>query len=278
MTRYINLFIIALLFLTVKAFTQENSLYDCDNSKLFAGYLFNTGQYELSMHELERIGFFCDYDSTSQLTLLKAYRKLKKFKKANIFYDQVGYENIKNLSPEFREEYIRLLMSQQRYAEVQKSISSNIPVKQKYEHQIGACLLLKNWEEAYQLSLQEIPKANYKILGLRNVAQKSYSVKRKSPVLAALMSVVLPGSGKAYCGYWGDAAISFSFVASGAFFAIRGFQEYGTGNAYPWIIGGIAFSYYVANIYGGATSAIRYNDNIDHGFIHDTEEILYSDY
>ncbi|MCF8357485.1 MAG: hypothetical protein K9H26_01915 [Prolixibacteraceae bacterium] len=278
MTRYTKLLIIPLLLFTGFAFAQQNNPYDCENSKRFAGYLFNTGQYELSMHELERIGFFCDYDSTSQLTLLKAYRKLKKYNKANTFYDGIGYENIKSLSPEFREEYIRLLMTQQRYTDVQKSISTDIPIIQKYEHLLGTNLLLKKWEEAYQLSLRDVPKTNYKTLGLKNVAEKSYSAKRKSPVLAALMSVVLPGSGKAYCGYWGDAAISFSFVASGAFFAIRGFQEYGTNNAYPWIIGGIAFSYYVANIYGGATSAIRYNDNIDHGFIHETEEILYSDY
>ncbi|HPR32051.1 MAG TPA: hypothetical protein PLK12_08145 [Prolixibacteraceae bacterium] len=277
MTRSIKLFFL-LVFLVIGNAQAQNSLYDCDHSKRFAGYLFNTGQFELSMHELERIAFFCDYDSTTQLTLLKTYRKLNKFDKANLYFESIGSANLPSLLPDFRDEYVRLLMTQKRYSEVKQNLANNLPIRERYEHLLGSELLLKNWEEAYRLSLEDLPKTNYKILGLKNVAAKSHSAKRKSPVLAALMSVLLPGSGKAYCGYWGDAAISFTFVASGAFFAIRGFQEYGTGNAYPWIIGGIALSYYAANIYGGASSAIRYNDNIDHAFIHETETILFSDY
>jgi len=97
-------------------------------------------------------------------------------------------------------------------------------------------------------------------------------------LLASLISVIVPGAGKMYCGYWGDGALSFLFSASSTFFTIRGFNKYGSKSVYPWIIGGLAVSYYSANIYGGATSAIRYNTNIDHTFIHETEEILYSDY
>lgn len=266
-----------LLLLSVISFGQTN-IFDCDNSKRFAEYLFNTGQYQLSQHELERITFFCDMDSSSNLLLLKSYRKMKEFSKAKQFFPSDEISTLNTLSPEYRDEYVRLLMSQRQYADVRNNIDNGLNITQKTEHQIGSELLLKNWEKAYQLSLNEAPKMNFKIAGLRSVAQKSHAAKRKSPVLASIMSAIIPGTGKMYCGYWGDGVISLLFTASSTYFAVRGFQKYGTTNVYPWIIGGLAFSYYASNVYGGAASAIRYNDNIDHGLIHETEQILYSDY
>lgn len=265
------------MLLSTLSFGQTN-IFDCDNSKRFAEYLFNTGQYQLSQHELERISFFCDKDSLSQLMLLKSYRKMKEFSKVKEFFPSDNIEDLNKLMPEFREEYVRLLMTRGNYTEVQNSIDNGLNIPQKYEHKLGSELLLKNWEKAYQLSLVETPKMNFKIAGLRSVAQKSHAAKRKSPVLASIMSAIIPGSGKMYCGYWGDGFVSLLFTASSAYFAYRGFDKYGTTNVYPWIIGGLAVSYYASNVYGGAASAIRYNDNIDHGLIHETEQILYSDY
>jgi TM2 domain-containing membrane protein YozV len=210
--------------------------------------------------------------------LLKTYRKLKKFDKEEFYYNSQTQGNLNLLSADYRDEYIRMLMAGQKYSQVQKTITEGLHVRQEYEHLLGSELLMKNWEKAYQMSQQDVPKVNFKIAGLKKVAEKSYLAKRKSPVLASLLSVVFPGAGKMYCGYWGDGAVSFLFTASSTFFAVRGFNKYGTKSVYPWIIGGLAASYYAANIYGGATSAIRYNNNIDHTFIHETEEILYSDY
>jgi tetratricopeptide (TPR) repeat protein len=277
MTRLINLTIVLLLSTVIHTSGQGN-LFDCNNSKNFAAYLYNTGQYQLSEQELERISFFCEFDSTSRLNLLKTYRKLNEFDKAEAFFNKGGIDSLKILSPDFRDEYIRLLMTEQKYTDVQKMIGEGLPFRQQYEHQLGTDLLLRNWEKAYQLSRQDVPKLNFKIAGLKKVAEKSFQARRKSPFLASLLSVVVPGAGKMYCGYWGDGVMSFVFTASSAFFAIRGFDKYGTKSVYPWIVGGLAVSYYGANIYGGATSAKRFNDNLDHAFIHETEAILYSDY
>lgn len=97
MTRLIELTFLFLL-VSVLHTTGQNNLFDCDQSKNFAGYLFNTGQYELSEQELERISFFCEFDSTSQLTLLKTYRKLKKFDEEELYYTKKGLENLNLLS------------------------------------------------------------------------------------------------------------------------------------------------------------------------------------
>lgn len=277
MTRRFNLTLAFLFSILLSSYGQDN-LYDCGNSKNFALYLYNTGQYELSRHELERIKFFCGFDSTLQLTLLKNYRKLDLLSNEQEYFVSHDIKNWKNFSLDYRDEYIRMLMSGHQYSEVQLLINQGFNFSQVAEHKIGSELLLKNWEKAYQMSHSEIAPTNYKLAGLVNVAEKSVKAKRKSPFLAAVMSAVLPGSGKAYCGYWGDGAISLLFTASTTFFAVRGFNKYGADKVYPWIIGGLAASYYTANIYGGATSAKRYNNNLDHSFIHETENILYSDY
>ena len=277
MIRYISLFLLTLLVLAKPLWSQEN-LFDCDHSKRFANYLFNTGQYELSQHELERLLFFCEPDSASQLLLLKSYRKLKKFNKENIYFIGKSVSDLQTLSLDFRLEYIRLQMAQKNYSRVQNLAQQGLDFKQKLEHLLGASLLEKDWQKAYEISQQDIPDPSFKMNGLIQIADKSYHQKRKKPWIATVLSVVLPGSGKAYSGYWGDAAISFLFTASTSFFAYRAFEKYGTSNVYPWIIGGLAVSYYSANIYGGNRAAVHYNDNLDHGFIHETENILYSDY
>lgn len=277
MIRYISLSLLALIMLAKVSWSQEN-LFDCDHSKQFASYLFNTGQYELSQHELERLLFFCDPDSASQLLLLKSYRKLKKFNKENVYFIGKSVSELQALSPDYRLEYVRLQMAQKNYSLVQNVAQQGLDFKQKQEHLLGASLLKKDWKKAYEISRQDFSNAGFKLNALVKIADKSYHQKRKKPWVATVLSVVFPGSGKAYSGYWGDAAISFLFTASTSFFAYRAFEKYGTSNVYPWIIGGLAVSYYSANIYGGNRAAVHYNDNLDHGFIHETENILYSDY
>ena len=276
MIRFINIFLLLVLSNTI--LHAQSNIFDCNNSRDFARYLYNTDQFELAQHELERISFFCDIDSASQLLLLKSYRKLKNYNKANVFYIGKTIADIQELNPSYRMEYVRLLMAQNEYSQVKKAINNGLDFKEKYEHQIGTALLMQQWEEAYKISQQENAINNFKIEGLRKVAHDSYLSKRKKPLLATLMSILVPGSGKMYCGYWGDGAISFLFTASSTFFAYRAFNKYGPDKVYPWVIGGLAVSYYAGNVYGGNRAAINYNEKLNHEYIHETEHILYSDY
>ncbi|MDA3930865.1 MAG: hypothetical protein PF541_18095 [Prolixibacteraceae bacterium] len=277
MIRYIKFLFLISLNVAKPALGQTN-IFDCDNSRKFATYLYNTNQYELAQHELERISFFCKNDSTTQLILLKSYRKLNHFQPANLYFELKPFAEINKLNPEYRQEYIRLLMSQQQYIKVQETIQQGLEIKDRFEYQLGTELLLSHWDKAYEMSQQANAIKNFKLNGLRSVAEKSYHSKRKKPWLATLMSIVIPGSGKVYSGYWGDGVISFLFTASSGYFAYRAFNKYGSDKVYPWIAGGLAVSYYAANIYGGNRAAIRFNDNLNHEFIHETEQVLFSDY
>lgn len=276
MTRSVKLFI--LLLLSATGMQAQLNLFDCDQSKRFATYLFNTGQYDLSQHELERIKFFCETDSASQLLLLKTYRKLGKINEGLGYYTGKSFTEINGLSNEFKTEYIRMHMAGGNYALVQQTIEQGLEFPEREEHLLGTQLLMKAWDEAYATSRQIPVNSSLKIQGLQKVAEEGYHQKRKKPWVATILSVVVPGSGKMYSGYWGDGAISLLFTASSTFFAYRAFQKYGPDKVYPWIVGGLAVSYYSANIYGGHQAALRYNNNLEHGLQHETEAILYSDY
>ncbi|HKK81822.1 MAG TPA: hypothetical protein VJ909_06225 [Prolixibacteraceae bacterium] len=277
MTQHINIFIFIFLMLHINLFAQEN-IYDCENSKRFANYLFNTSQFDLAQHEFERLDFLCELDENTRLLLLKTYRKNKHYNQANQFFQTGKTSNLKTMPDEYKMEYIRLMMSQQLYGEVKKAISKGLRFPEKFEHQLGIELLQKNWEQAYSISTQPNTPDGIKAKSLINIARESYVSNRKKPWLAALMSVVIPGSGKAYSSYWGDGFVSLLFTASTGFFAYRAFNKYGTNSAYSWIAGGLAVSYYSANIYGGAKAAQRYNENLNHRYIHETEKILFSGY
>ncbi|MGF7137968.1 hypothetical protein [Roseimarinus sediminis] len=273
MTRLIKLLVLLLAGNVFSAKAQSN-LYDCENSRNFAAYLFNTAQYELAVHEIERIQFFCTSDDNTSLLLLKSYRKLKNYHKAELYFEAYSLQQIGQMDDAFKKEYISLLMAGNNFEKTLEVLEQDISLSEQTAYQLGSYLMLKNWEAAYQLSQRLEPVNNYTLAGLSAIAAKSYHAPRKKPWLATLMSVILPGSGKAYCGNWGDGAVSLLFTASTGFFAYRAFNKYGPEKVYPWIAGGLAVSYYAANIYGGNRAAVRYNDELEHQFIHETEELL----
>ncbi|MCF8363168.1 MAG: hypothetical protein K9G70_11155 [Prolixibacteraceae bacterium] len=276
MTRFFNILLFFLL--VANATFAQDDIFDCNNSKRFANYLYNTGQFELAQHELERLSFFCDLDQQNRLILLKTYRINEQHHKANQFFQTKEFSSIEKLPADYKMEYIRLMMSQQLYGEVKKAIENDLHFPEIFEYRLGIELLQKNWEKAYLISKEQNNINGLKATGLINIANESYQTERKKPWVATLISVVVPGSGKMYSGYWGDGLISFLFTASSSFFAYRAFNKYGADKVYPWIAGGLAVSYYSANIYGSAKAAKRYNDNLNHQYIHETENLLFSDY
>ncbi|MDA3880392.1 MAG: hypothetical protein PF436_08395 [Prolixibacteraceae bacterium] len=277
MTRFINTVFIVILFSASRLPAQEN-IFDCNNSLRFANYLYNTAQYELAQHEFERLSFFCNLNEETQLALLKTYRKNQQYSKANQFFQTKDFTRLEQMDTDYKAEYIRLMMSQQLYGEVQKAINTGLTFPEKFEHQLAIKLLHKNWNDAYNYTQNNNIPQNLKANTLTDISSRAYASTQKKPWLASLMSVVVPGSGKMYSGYWGDGLISLLFTVSSGFFAYRAFNRYGSDKVYPWIAGGLAVSYYSANIYGGAKAAQRYNENLNHQFIHETERILFSDY
>jgi tetratricopeptide (TPR) repeat protein len=79
---------------------------------------------------------------------------------------------------------------------------------------------------------------------------------QKSPLVAGVMSALIPGSGHIYTGHYGDGVTAFflnGLFIAGTVVAIR--QE---NYAVAGIVGVIGLPFYIGNIYGAANAATKY--------------------
>jgi TM2 domain-containing membrane protein YozV len=86
----------------------------------------------------------------------------------------------------------------------------------------------------------------------------------KSPTLAGIFSIVIPGSGKMYVGEWGDGITSLLVTGLFAFLAYDNFQADHTARA--WLFTGVGAFFYAGNIYGSIAAAQIFNAKIDFEF------------
>ena len=90
----------------------------------------------------------------------------------------------------------------------------------------------------------------------RELLRRYDSLPRKSPLLAAALSMVVPGLGRVYLGRWPDGLLSFLLVGTTAALAAQGFYKDGTDSVRGWILGGVAALLYAGNVYGSAVGAV----------------------
>jgi hypothetical protein len=102
-------------------------------------------------------------------------------------------------------------------------------------------------------------------INLMNIYAEINSHKSKSPVLAGLLSVIIPGSGKFYAGRKGEAISTFLSTAGTGLVTWENYRKNGL-NDYRTITFGAIFALsYLANIYGSAFSVtVLENDFKEH--------------
>jgi tetratricopeptide (TPR) repeat protein len=82
----------------------------------------------------------------------------------------------------------------------------------------------------------------------------------KSPVLAGIMSAILPGSGYFYAEHYGDGITAF--LINGLFIAGTVAAINQENYAVAGIVGGIGVPFYLGNIYGSANAAKKWNHGV----------------
>ncbi len=263
--------------ISVNLSAQENIL-DYNHSLKFARYLFTTQQLSFAAQEYERMNYLWPNDSIVILELVRSYRLNGRCDKYLHSKDLLTSDNKLLTHPSFRKEYLRYSLScrikDKDYFQVLSLLKPN---------EIDFYLASYYWvnSEYDQLKEFSIKKANLFESSnpkLYHVTTKFNNQKYKSPVAAAIMSTVLPGSGKAYVNRWGDAFISLLFVSTNAYAAYRAFNKKGIKSINGWIFGGLAFSFYSANIWGSAKAAKTYNRDIINKHQLNAENIIYSNF
>ena len=84
-------------------------------------------------------------------------------------------------------------------------------------------------------------------------------MRRRSPLAAAVLSALLPGSGKIYAGEVGDGLHSLVFIGLIGTLSVLSFRADGMDSVRGWIYASAGGVLYGGNIYGSIVSARRYN-------------------
>ena len=98
---------------------------------------------------------------------------------------------------------------------------------------------------------------------LRASAQEGMNLPRKSPILAGLLSAVVPGTGKIYCKQYGDGLYSLILIGVTGLLAWDGFRDDGLRSVSGWILGSISGIFYTGNVYGSSVAARVYNRQLE---------------
>ncbi len=107
-------------------------------------------------------------------------------------------------------------------------------------------------------------QTDYPIASIVSATGEASSIPSKSPCLAGFLSVI-PGGGYAYCGRYNDALISLVINAACAAAAYESFDN--NLNVLGGIFTAVGIGFYGGNIYGGVSSAHKYNRDEKSAFI-----------
>jgi TM2 domain-containing membrane protein YozV len=253
-----------LLFCSVSAQPDSPDYSSPDSILLFADHLFRQQDYLRAAYEYERYGILqTGTDAPPGEILLragKAYQCAGEYARSlDLFAEllrRVENDRIRTLAiHETGLTYFRMARFEESLLFLQDQPAAALVPDSRLL--IGADLMmLGQWQQA------EEALAGYGFAeteALRNIAQKGSTMRRKSPLAAAALSAVIPGSGKIYAGEYGDGIHSLIFIGVMGTLSVLSFRTDGLDSVRGWIYASIAGVLHAGNIYGSIVSARRYN-------------------
>ncbi len=254
--RYSKLLILlAYIFTPWSFFAQASDTLSSDNDESFALYLFNSELYQYASQEFEKL-LFKDPNNIDHLKkLITCYKKNDDFDMLENRLAQFDIKDEKVLI-----EYYNLLLLEKRTESLVLSLNqkANLLSQEDLEKlQFKMALVDMDWEKSKAL----YPNTN--LVEYEGIMNKIEEAKFKSPVTAAILSGIIPGTGRYYAKDYWDGAISTLFVISTGIQSYRRFKENGITAVGGWIYGGIGLGFYISNIYGSYQSAKYYNQKLN---------------
>ncbi len=271
----LHIIIISLLLLIsaidiLSANDDEANYYSAENIYKFAEHLYQDRDYARSANEYERyLSTTQDQNDIALYRLGLCYRNVGEIQKAvNAFSELKNGHNDLSYPASYQIAYSYLISDQHvkfaDYITTAAKETDNIDNASKlrillaYSH-----LKQRRWETAAK-SLETIPQSDDKRINqlsskLKERSMEGSNLRRKSRLLASVMSAIIPGTGKMYCGQYGNGIYSFATVSATGLVAWRGFRNDGISSVKGWIFGGLCAIFYSGNVYGSGISALAYN-------------------
>jgi TM2 domain-containing membrane protein YozV len=132
-------------------------------------------------------------------------------------------------------------------------------------------MMLGQWRKA-----EEVLKSCSTSLAepLREIARDWSSMRRRSPLLAGILSSFVPGLGKIYAGEFGDGIQSLAFIGLFGKLSFLSFRSEGIDSIRGWIYASAGTVLHVGNIYGSVVSAGRFNSLQEETLLQDVRDTI----
>ncbi len=252
----------------------SNDLHSPANIKLFADYLFCQKDYLRSSLEYQNY-LKSFYNDTVEFKIALGYQIIGNYDIALDKFDSIKSKSEFYYASKFEFYKTEFLMND--FAELNNSIKD-----------------FKNKDFPYNKNLKQLVYASY-LFSRNNLTDKSrlklyfsgealdemnkfYSWKNdppyKSPVLASIMSAIIPGSGKIYAGQLEDGITAFVVNGLFGYLAYSSFTHQHEFRG--WLFSSLGAFFYAGNVYGSAASAQIYNAKISFDFIQSVKDFLES--
>ncbi|HCE57694.1 MAG TPA: hypothetical protein DER09_07725 [Prolixibacteraceae bacterium] len=228
----------------------------------FINYLINKGDYKEALFLTEKS--FSDFNP-EQFDSLNYFKGWAHYSVKNLELSTLSLLNVSKSSPfypksRFFAGYNQIYLGN--YAEakeilIQTEVTEDPNLSLLTFELSGIEMLEGNWSEAKnRLSAlnQNIALINQQIAILNKICEEQENHRQKSPVLAGIMSGIIPGSGKIYVGKTGEGIASLITNAGFGLITWENYRKLGINNFKTIFFGGIFIANYISNIYGTVIS------------------------
>ena len=234
-----------------------------DNTKLFADYLFCEKDYLRAFDEYNDY-LKTNYNDTVEFKAGLSLQKISSYDKALSLFNEINKTS--HFYSDAGKEYARTLFLKKDFALLRKKF-------QESDSSNNSDIFISRLNKITFLYTDEASPYGQNFISLFPENEQSYLKKfydwkndppYKSPLLAGILSAVVPGLGKVYTENYTDGL--FAAILTGVF----GYLAYTNFKAdhkfRAWTFTGVSAFFYAGNIYGSAASAQIYNAKIKFNF------------
>ena len=176
---------------------KAQNLFDLSHTKIFADYLYQSGQYKLAAEEYERWLFMEPKSDSASLLLIKSYRKGGMYQQG-IFKAKFIFPDFEKMNTAIAKEYSILLLLNRNFLQAD-TFFINEPAFSNADRDyllMNKNLMMKNWKGAEQIYLKNNNSDTRAFAPYSDVFKSYKDLPHRSAALAMTMSTIVPGTGK----------------------------------------------------------------------------------
>lgn len=250
--------IIFFILIIIPSIQLAQNFHSMENKILFADHLFCNKDYLRAIFEYQSLALELP-DDTIEYKIALGFEKLNRFDSAaekfrNIPPGSVFFANAKI-------SYLKSLFQLEKFNNLSELDSRNLSLSELKLLNLASLLdsktIIKKEEFIFAFDQSE-----------RNEITVLYEWKKnppyKSPLVAGILSTIIPGSGKIYTGQLSEGLTALMLNGLLGFLSYNNFKN--DHNLRGWLFAGAGLFFYTGNIHGSAISANRYNVKIENDF------------